>query len=268
MNIHNEILKEFFNCDKCLKVMIDPVSTKCGHKFCLKCLSIETTDFFCSVCKIYLNKNEFHSNLEMKKTIKVLNENSKSRAMLESTFHNWSDNKCWEYSHNRNDDNFEMSENANERIVPTEVNFLSNNINSNFKNVTNSQMHIQNMIEINSYSDKNVHENNKFLSHSKYRIKRKHNEMDKCFRVECKYENVENKLDEFMKTFSTTENEFSYLNLINSNENNYNIGNNFKINHYDYNQITKLGLSKNESFENIKQSTNYKYSIPEKKFKR
>ena len=69
MNIHNQILKEIFKCDKCFNVMMDPVSTRCGHKFCIKCICINKTEFGCSVCKIYLNQGDFFSNSEMKNSI-------------------------------------------------------------------------------------------------------------------------------------------------------------------------------------------------------
>jgi hypothetical protein len=246
MNIHYQILKEFFNCDKCLNIMIDPISTKCGHKFCLKCLSVNNDYFFCTVCKIYLNKNDFYSNSEMKKTIKYLNESSKSKSKLQYSYLNCKEsekNKNWELTNN--DQNFEMSNSKEKK----EINYPTENLNSNLNFDSN----------LNSYS------NSKFMKQSKYRIKRKNNEMDKCFRVECKYDNVENKLDEFMKTFSTTENEF--LNLSQNGKNNY-LGNNFKVSNFEYNHNTNSESNKLHNFEFFKQNTHCNYEIPDKKFKR
>ncbi|XP_066536458.1 E3 ubiquitin-protein ligase TRIM39-like [Hoplias malabaricus] len=57
-------LEEQFKCCICLDVLTDPVSTPCGHNFCLVCIRkcwINTDDQCCPICK-----EKFHTKPELK----------------------------------------------------------------------------------------------------------------------------------------------------------------------------------------------------------
>ncbi len=144
-----------------------------------------------------MTQNDFYSNKESKKTIKYLSQSSKSKYEISCYYFNLKEYGNYKKSHLSNDDNYEMNFNFKEKIgvknsKTTEKIFNSFNLNLN---------HGTNLNDINT----------NFTNMPKppiYRIKRKNNEMNKCFKPECIHENVENKLEEYLKAFSKSENEF------------------------------------------------------------
>lgn len=49
-----ESLQDFYSCPICLSILVEPVTTKCGHNFCFSCLEQleeNTTNKKCPLCR-------------------------------------------------------------------------------------------------------------------------------------------------------------------------------------------------------------------------
>jgi hypothetical protein len=75
------ILEELFTCPICYSVMIDPVTTICGHNFCQTCITMNNNE--CAYCRRKLSKYEITTNYQIKDNIHKLKQ-----LTLEQTKHN------------------------------------------------------------------------------------------------------------------------------------------------------------------------------------
>ena len=66
-------LEEVFKCAVCQDLLVDPVTTDCGHSVCRECLrrSFKAEVFGCAVCRFDLGKNfdSFSVNQNLKKAL-------------------------------------------------------------------------------------------------------------------------------------------------------------------------------------------------------
>jgi hypothetical protein len=71
-NKSNNLLEELFTCPICYSVMTDPVTTICGHNFCLTCITMNQNE--CAYCRRKLTKQEITPNYQIKENIEKLKQ--------------------------------------------------------------------------------------------------------------------------------------------------------------------------------------------------
>lgn len=179
-------LEECLSCPICLDVMKNPVTTSCGHNFCLECIKLNK--FQCAICR----KNCYEEptiNYGLKKTIEVL-------------------------------------KNIQNQQAQTKISTLKENINNSFIPSLQSQTNFQNNIYSSHQKQRSSFgENNSYLNKTsfsektnKYRVKRLAIERD-CFNklhssnqispslIRNSHAEVDALLDRIMQTFKMDPND-------------------------------------------------------------
>uniref|UniRef100_A0A8C4XHW3 Uncharacterized protein n=1 Tax=Erpetoichthys calabaricus TaxID=27687 RepID=A0A8C4XHW3_ERPCA len=95
---HLLISEEEFTCSVCLDTLTDPVSTPCGHSFCLKCLKgfwDHSQVFICPQCRrTYVPRPELQRNTLLNEVIKKLKKNSLDSPPLSQNYVRPGDVQC------------------------------------------------------------------------------------------------------------------------------------------------------------------------------
>lgn len=74
----NKLLEDFFSCPICLDTMQNPVTTKCGHNFCLNCIKKNNSE--CAVCRKTLDR-DLTINYQMKNSIEAMKSMEKEESV-------------------------------------------------------------------------------------------------------------------------------------------------------------------------------------------
>uniref|UniRef100_A0A8C4TKZ6 Uncharacterized protein n=1 Tax=Erpetoichthys calabaricus TaxID=27687 RepID=A0A8C4TKZ6_ERPCA len=95
---HLLISEEEFTCSVCLDTLTDPVSTPCGHSFCLECLKgfwDHSQVFICPQCRrTYVPRPELQRNTLLNEVIKKLKKNSLDSPPLSQNYVRPGDIQC------------------------------------------------------------------------------------------------------------------------------------------------------------------------------
>ncbi|XP_051781841.1 E3 ubiquitin/ISG15 ligase TRIM25-like isoform X3 [Erpetoichthys calabaricus] len=95
---HLLISEEEFTCSVCLDTLTDPVSTPCGHSFCLKCLKgfwDHSQVCICPQCRrTYVPRPELQRNTLLNEVIKKLKKNSLDSPPLSQNYVRPGDVQC------------------------------------------------------------------------------------------------------------------------------------------------------------------------------
>jgi hypothetical protein len=195
----NNVLEECLSCPICLEVMKNPVTTKCGHNFCLECIKMNKLQ--CAICRKF-SYEEPTINYGLKKTIEAMTNLHNQQVQINPT---------------------PPKENINNSVISSFENQhnLNNYVYSSHRKQRSSLGQNNAYYNMTSFSEKT----------NKYRIKRLAIERD-CFKKIHSNNDispvlkrnspaeVDALLDRIMQTFKMDPNDFSnYLTPVNQNLN-------------------------------------------------
>jgi hypothetical protein len=72
MQNKNKLLEDLFSCPICYNVMTDPITTICGHNFCLNCITMN--NYECAFCRKKLDKFQITPNYQIKENIEKIKQ--------------------------------------------------------------------------------------------------------------------------------------------------------------------------------------------------
>jgi hypothetical protein len=157
------LLEELFTCPICLDILKDPITTKCGHSFCIEC--VKKNKFECAVCRTKIEA-DFNINYVVKKAIDSLQN------MSEEEFENKYSGKekhSFDYSATRIKNQEKMLQTE---VKPKRTSFSRENNLPKSENVNIYRMkRLRSQIDCFNEIDKNyIKENGKFLSNYSHNL--------------------------------------------------------------------------------------------------